>query len=407
MNLLFLINKNFIQSKSGGNFFSLISIITFSGIALGVAILIVTLTILDGFNNIVKEKILDFNSHIIITGFHRQNLSPPNVMNPFFEKHLSKNLVSVSPNISKAVIVKVGNKSEGIILNGIDLNNDNTNIKFHILEGNYSFKLDQSEGLIIGKKLATKLNAKVGDKMTIFALANDKLPSYENPAAIYQFLISGIYESGMAEYDDLIAYCDINFANSFFDMKNQVSGYNIKLNDLSKIDSLSNVLTDHLRHPFYVRSFSQLHPQIFTWLELQKKPIPIILGLITLIAVFNIVGTLLMIVIEKTKQIGVLKTLGLNQSKISKIFIIQGLVLASIGILIGNFLALTFSLLQKHFNIISLPDTVYFLSSVPITIDLYHYILVDSITLILAFFAAYIPSRIAGKTNPISSIKFN
>lgn len=407
MNFSLFVSKKFINSKQSGNFFSLISLITISGIALGVAVLIITLTILDGFEKTVAKKILDFNSHINISGFHRNNLPPLQTMNKFFNKNIKNSAKSISPFIAKTVLIKSGNFTEGIILNGIDPQNDNSRISQYIIEGEYSFLSDNFEKIIVGKKLADKMNIKTGNKITVFSLKNDKLPSYENPPAIEQFTVAGIYESGMADYDDLTAYCHINTANSFFDMNGLISGYNIQLKKINEIDSVANFLSDKLPYPFYVRSFTKMHPQIFTWLDLQKKPIPIILGLITLVAVFNIIGTLLMMVLEKTRQIGILKTLGAKKINISSIFIYQGMFLAVIGVFSGNVLAFVLSYLQKSFNIISLPESVYFISSVPININIYHYLLIDSITIFLAFLATFIPSRYAAKTNPISSIKFN
>ena len=137
------------------------------------------------------------------------------------------------------------------------------------------------------------------DEITVFGLRNDQAPSMDNPPSIVQFRVAGIYESGLSEYDDLNAFINISTAQNMFGMGSLISGYNIKVKDIGKLKTLSDELQDFLGYPYYVRTIFQVHQNIFTWLDLQKKPIPIVLGLIIFVAVFNIVGTLLMLVLER------------------------------------------------------------------------------------------------------------
>ena len=148
-----------------------------------------------------------------------------------------------------------------------------------------------------------------------------------------------------------------------------------------------------------------INKHIFTWLELQQKPIPIVLGLIIIVAIFNIVGALLMLIIQKTEAIGVLKSMGANRKQIIQIFVFQGLFLAGVGIILGNFLAFILSWIQNTYKIISLPSQIYYLSSVPIFIDVKVYILISLLGIILAFLASLIPSFIASRIQPIKAIK--
>jgi lipoprotein-releasing system permease protein len=211
----------------------------------------------------------------------------------------------------------------------------------------------------------------------------------------------------MAEYDDIHAYCNFKIAENFFEINDEVTGYNINLADISKIDSIKQVLNAQLPYPFHVRTYKELNRQVFTWLELQKQPIPIILGLIIIVAIFNIVGALLMLVIQKTEAIGVLKSMGTSKLQIVQIFVLQGLYLAAIGIALGNIIAFTLSWLQNTYKIIPLPEQIYFLSSVPISINLDTYIIVSLLALLLCFLASLIPSYIASRIRPIAAIKFN
>ncbi len=404
--MFFYIAKKYIKSNKDSRFFSLFSVITIIGITIGVAVVILALSVLQGFETSISEKIVNLNAHLKVTGFSNRNLPGYKEIIPEMKKDFDQ-IESVSPFTSKLAIIKYKRLSEGISLIGIDTLNDNSNLRRYIVEGKFSTAISGDlHGVIIGKRLAEKLFIKIGDDITIFSIKNDNIPSPENPPAISKFKVTGIYESGMSEYDDLFAYTDLNFTQSFFGMNNKISGYNIKLKDISQIESMEIKLQDYFRYPYYVRSIYRIHQNIFTWIDLQKEPIPIVLGLIILVAVFNIIGTILIIVLEKTGAIGILRSLGATRSTILKIFLTQGTIVSIVGIIFGNLLAFLLSILQIKFNIISLPGTVYFVTSVPLVIEPIHYIVVSSVTLVLSFFSSLIPSYIAANIKTVNAIKF-
>ena len=266
---------------------------------------------------------------------------------------------------------------------------------------------EQSQNIIIGKKIADKLFLDVGDKVTVFALHNDQIPSPDNLPSIEKFTVSGIFESGMAKYDDLYAYTSLKSAQNLFAIGDDITGYDIKLGDISKIDSLTRHLERTLRYPHSVRSIYQIHRNIFTWIELQKEPIPIVLALIILVAVFNIVGTLLMIVLEKTNAVGILKSLGARGRQITSIFLLQGIVLAIAGIIFGNLLAVVLIEIQVQFDVITIPSDVYFMSRVPLFLTADTIILVSAVTFLLSIAASVIPSIVASRIKPISALRFS
>ena len=273
-----------------------------------------------------------------------------------------------------------------------------------------TFDLAQTDSLpkiILGKKLAEKLFVKTHDVVTVFSLQKDEMPTFDNPPSIEQFKVAAIFESGMSEYDDMNAFINISEAQNIFGMGNLVSGFNIKVKDFASINSLAENMQDNLRYPFYVRTVFQIHQNIFTWIDLQKEPIPIILGLIIFVAVFNIIGTLLIIVLERTNSVGILRSLGANRKLVMKVFLIHSLFISTIGILTGNVLAYILSLLQIRFDIISLPGKVYFVSKVPMAVDLDNYLLVTLITFLVSLAASLIPAFIASRIKPISAIRFN
>ena len=406
MSFPLFISKKFTLSKKDSRFITLISSISIVGICMGVATLIIALSILEGFEETIRKKIIDFDSHIQISSY--QTLLPnyrrimPNIrelLNPFVE--------DISPYASNLAIISSKFVQEGVNIKGILPENKSLKLKENIILGTYSFASDKNPAIIIGKKLADKIFATVGEEVTIFALNKNQIPSLDNLPNIQKFVVTGIFESGMAEYDDLNAYTNIEEAQSLFNFGDNISGYDIKLNNISKIDSLTTLLSKDLRYPHSVRSIYQKHRNIFTWIELQKKPIPIVLGLIIIVAVFNIIGSLLMIVLEKTNAIGILKSLGAMNRHISRIFVYQGIFLAMIGIILGNILAYSLMSLQLRYNIISLPSSVYFTSTVPIILTSKIFIGVSLITLILCLTASFIPSYIASRVKPLSSLRFS
>ncbi len=403
---LFIVNK-YLRSQRFSFLFSFVSLITIGGIALGVTVVTIALSVLDGFDSIVSEKIINFNSHIIITSYGERDLDENSDIEKLITTNLDEKLLSYSKFIAKNSIIKSKNNSEGVSLLGIDPEKNNLGIVDMIKFGEYFQSSSDKKEIILGKKLAEKLKLNVGDKVTLFTLQNSKLPSYTNPPMISQFFVTGIFESGMPEYDDLKAYIPLSLAKSILKMENSISGYNVKLKDISEIDLQVERLQESLRYPYYVRSIFQQHQNIFTWIDLQKKPIPIVLGLIVLVAVFNIIGTILMNILERTSQIGILKSMGASRKQILRIFLIQGIYLGTIGIVLGIAFSLLLSQLQLSFNIIELQESVYFLNSAPIDINFSNYFIVSVTAFILTILSSVIPSIVASKIDPISAIRFN
>ncbi len=288
MSFPFFVSKKFVLSKKGSKFITFISSISIVGISLGVATLIIALSILSGFAQTLTNKIIDFDSHITISSY-QSTLPDYREMEPKIKKMISPYAEEVNPFISKLAIISSKKVKEGVNIKGISLNNNALKVRNNIVAGN--FDLADSNSIVIGRKLADKLYVGLGDKVIIFALKNDKIPQAGNLPNIEQFKVTGIFESGMAEYDDLFAYVNLKSAQNLFSLGDNINGYDIRLNNISKIDSLTKYLSEQLHYPHKVASIYQTHRNIFTWIDLQKKPIPIVLGLIIIVAVFNIIGT--------------------------------------------------------------------------------------------------------------------
>ena len=294
---------------------------------------------------------------------------------------------------------------EGILVKGIIPGTDLSSGRNKILQGDTSLiPIDTIYSrIIIGDKLANKLGCKIGEKVIVFGL--NGIPSPVNQPRIKQFKIAGIYESGLRDYDDLLIYTDLRTSQKLFEMDTAVSAIEMNVNDITQVDSIAEKIRNTIHYPHYTRTLYQLYKELFTWVALQKAPTPIILGLIIIVATFNIIGTLLMLVLEKTQSIGILKSLGCSNMDIMKIFIIDGMIIGTSGIVIGNIIGLGISLLELKFKFFSLPEQ-YYMKNVPILIQPEYILLISLVTGILIFLATIIPSYIASRFDPVKSIRF-
>jgi lipoprotein-releasing system permease protein len=409
MSLTFFLTKKYFKSKKDSRFISAISVITIFGITLGVTVVIMALSILDGFENVVSQKIINFNSHIKVTSFGNRNLASPVLEIPYIKAQFGDSFTKILPFVSKLSIIKSKNVTEGITLLGINPESASNEFKDFIKQGSFDLEgnINNQPKIVLGEKLAEKLFVKIGSRITIFSLKKDQIPTPDDPPAIMQFIVSGIYESGISDYDDLNAFIEFRTAQNLFGMGNKISGYNIKVKDISKLNMLADSLQEYLHYPYYVRTIFQIHQNIFTWLELQKKPIPLVLGLIIFVAVFNIISTLLIIVLERIKTIGILRSLGSNRKLIIKLFLLHSLYLTIFGIIAGNILAFILSIIQIKYGVISLPESIYFVNKAPVFINPNNYLLITCVTLAVASIASLLPAWIASRIRPISAIKFD
>jgi lipoprotein-releasing system permease protein len=404
MSFEFFITKRYIKSTRITGFISFITLISIIGIMLGTSALIIALSISNGFEKELKEKVIGFTSHIQVSKFDVR-YTEKNDWESFEKIKMISNVRAVSPFAGREAIIRSSYGIDGVYLKGVLPEYDFSIIKRNIVEGKYDF--DESDGLpkiIIGRKLANKLGVELGDKVVILAI--DPNNPYLSAPKIEQFKISGIYETGMAEYDDIFVYVLLKHAQYLLDLGNKVSGFDVTVENVDFIDETALLIQDKLGYPYYTRTMYQMYRNLFAWLELQKKPVPIVLGLIIIVAVFNIIGTLLMMVLEKTKEIGILKSMGANSRSIMKIFIFQGIFIGIVGTTLGNLLAYILCRVQLDYKPLSLPEDIYFMNSVPILLEASNFITVSIATLVLTFIATLIPSAIASRVQPVEAIRF-
>ncbi len=360
---------------------------------------------MNGFELEIKNKVAGLVSHIQINSFDQKGISDyPSVIKKVKENY--KGVTGISPYVQREGLIKFKDNVEGIVLKGIDPATDISTAKSRIIQGEFNLApVDTTfSRILIGEKLAQKLNIQAGSKVFVFGLKG--IPSPVNPPKIKQFIVAGTYETGLKDYDDVIIYTDMKTTQNLFEFGDNITGIELNMNNIDNLDNQSTEINEMLGYPYNAKSMFRIFRALFTWVELQKTPAPIILSMIILVATFNIIGTLLMLVLEKTNSIGILKSLGSSSVDIMKIFIFDGLIIGVIGIIIGNILGIGLCLLEMKFKFFALPE-FYYMKSVPILLQPEYIIIISLISFVLCFFATTIPAYFASKTSPLKALKFS
>jgi lipoprotein-releasing system permease protein len=395
----------YLRSRRNAGFFSFIAAIAIIGVTLGTATLIVALSVLGGFEREITEKVIGFTSHVQVMGFQNLPLKDHRATVARLEEAFPV-VTAVSPYVSREALIRSRSGVDGILLKGVDPALENSAAQKYMVAGEYMIDHEQGApaGLVIGRKLAARLGVQVGEKVVVFGIGR---LLEGGQARVMQFRVTGMYESGMAEYDDVYAYTDIREAQILFQLGDAVTGYDLRLSRVDSAAAVAERISDLLGYPHYARTVFDSYRNLFSWIELQKKPIPIILGLIIIVATVNIIGTLLMMVLDKTREIGVLASLGATRWGITSIFLRQGLRISLVGTGAGNLLAFGLCFAQMEFRFFSLPSDIYFMTSVPILLRWEYFAVVSGITIALCLLSALIPARLASSLNPVTAIRFS
>lgn len=403
--LLRYIAQRFSASGNNKRFLNFARTVAFISVILGSMALIISLSVLDGFENELKNNAVKFTSHIKLKAFDNKPIQNFSILKQKLKSNYPE-ISEIAPVIEKESLISTKSFVEGVVIKGISSEYDLTNINENIIDGKFKFTELLSNEIIIGKRLADKLKVRLNDEVIIYAMQGEELTQFLMPN-IEKFKVIGIYETGMAQYDDIYIYIPFQKSLNFFQMgSNSCSSIDIMLKDILQSNKITKKINKEIGYPYYALSVFELHSSIFAWIEMQKAPIPLVLGLISIVAVLNIITILLITVVEKTHSIGILRALGMPRINIVKIFIIQGLSIGIIGTFIGSLIGLIFGLLQQQFGLISLEGDIYFLDKLPIHFELWHFVVVILTATTLSFFATLVPSIIASSIKPIRAIRF-
>ncbi|HLF13444.1 MAG TPA: ABC transporter permease [Bacteroidota bacterium] len=397
------IARRFFMTARRSALLSFISTIAIAGVCLGTAALIIALSILDGFEREIKEKVISFTSHIHVTGYGNKPLDDPGRSVGLIGA--VPGIRSVMPYAAREGMIRSRQGVEGVYLKGIDTTRDDGRLRAQVTGGGYfSGAAGPVAQVVIGKSLAWKLGVSPGDTVFVFALAGEGAAGLSPRGK--KFVVAGTFESGMTEYDEVFAATTLDAAGDLFRLSGRVTGFDVMVDDLARIDTIAAGIESALGYPHAARSVFSVYRNLFSWAELQKQLSPILLSLIVIVATVNIVGTVLMFVLEKSREIGVLKSMGAGVAMIRKIFLYQGVLIGAAGVLLGNLVALVLLWIQAEYAPLSLPADIYYMNTVPVMFDPWNFVIVSALTLLLSYLTTIIPAHAAGRTDPVKIFRF-
>lgn len=401
----YIAGKYFRGNKRESRFLSFIKIMAIGGVAAGSAGLLIALSIVHGFKSTINEKIVGFAPHVTVTSYMGDPLFRADTLQTFIGS--IDGVGNVQPVVLGQVMIQGSRDASGTLIKGVPAEGDVTDLRAYISEGHYDITIQESglPGIIIGTALARTIGASIGDRVTAYAI--DGMPTPFNTPEIRQFILTGIYQTGIARFDDNFALTDIATVRMLFNLgPHKASAMEITASNPSTIKQVHESIRNKTSFPFVSESIYQRYRNIFAWVDLQEETIPLVIGVMIIVAAFNLIGTVLMMVLERIKDIGILKTIGAKSKAIRQIFLLEGLFVAFTGLLIGILLSLLFYWLQITYEIIPLSEENYYMSTAPVEPHLFDFIIVTAVTIILCALASWLPARIAAKTDPVNVLSF-
>ncbi len=395
------IARRYLRSRRRENFISFISLISIVGVAIGVATLNFVMAMMNGFETEIRQRIIDTTAHITVYSYAGdgfvdwQSLSEKVKTVP--------EVVATAPNIFYKSVIGSGDANDGVFVKGIDpqYEFDVSRLHENIVAGeiNLGETADSLPGIVIGRELAGILNVKLGGEVVLASLKQKKMTLTLQPK-YKKFVVTGIFETGMNEYDGNLAYISIPVAQDLFKLDDIVTGLQVKVRDFYRSQEVARNIEEVVGSPYYAVDWSERHKNLFGWMTLEKYGMSIVVGLIVAVAAFNIVTTLIMLVIEKRKDIAILKSMGANRKQVMKIFMFQGTLLGFVGTIAGTILGFTLCWVQQTFDIVAIPGEIYFINSLPIDMRVVEFAIVAGASVIISFLATLYPSRRAARLFP-------
>lgn len=396
----------------GRSFLRFVTYVAIGGVALGVAALLLSLAIVRGFSQEITDKIVGFGAHVQVQSYFQEK--PLTSASSLHATLMSTDGVTEAvPRIESVVLLRQSEQSiDGVRLLGTD--RPPGYLQKQLEEGAFQGNDIETDRppLVVGASLADRLGLEIGQTVTAFSLreGGEENQGFQiRRPRLKQFVVTGIYDTALANIDDNFAFTTLSAARSIVGLsEGAVTRFDVTVRDFSRVDSVATKIEQRIGFPATARTIYQLQPfaSLFAWVNLQQGIIPLVIGVIVIVGAFNIVGALLMMILEKTREIGILQSLGTSQRALKRLFLTLGLLIGAVGTSIGATLALTLGYLQQQFELIPLPAEAYYMTTAPIELNPLDYVVVSVITLALCGLAAYVPARVAARVEPVEAIRF-
>jgi lipoprotein-releasing system permease protein len=414
MNLPYFIAQRLIKGRREGTSFSRpINVIAIVGIAMGLAVMILAVAILTGFKQQIREKVVGFGANIQIMNFD-SNISfettpISDTQNFIPEIKRIPGIKHIQVFATKAGIIRTDEDIQGVVLKGIGKDFDWSYFKSNMVDGSVFTVTDtgRTDKVIISKKIADMLRLKTGDSFAMLFI--------QDPPRMRKFTISGIYETSLEEFDKMYVFCDIKHIQRLNGWRDdQVSGFEVFINDFGKLDELTAAVRDAVGYKiaeedtkFKVTNIRIRYPQIFDWLNFQDINVIIIILLMLIVAGFNMISGLLILILEKTNMIGVLKSLGTEDITIRRVFLYQAAYLIGKGLFWGNLIGIGLAYIQLKTGLITLDPSSYYIKTVPVNLELIHIVLLNAGTMAAIIIMLLVPSQLISRISPVKAIRYD
>jgi len=400
-------SRRYLKAKRKQGFISIITGISILGIMIGVMALIVVLAVMNGFREDLLKKILGVNSHLLILSHRGGITNTETVMEKAMEV---EGVVAATPFIYSQVMVKHSGNISGAVLRGLDPKTAGRVISIESMIRDASLDVlkssgDEPRGIILGSELSRQIGALPGDMVTVISPIG-RLTPLGRVANEAGFQVRAIFESGMYDYDSSLVYLSLQDAQEFLSLKGEVTGIELRVRDVDESDTIAVSVQEKLDYPYWTKDWKMMNKSLFSALKLEKVTMFIILIMIVLVGALNIISSLVMLVMEKTRDIAILRTMGASSKSIMRIFIYQGLFIGLVGTALGIVFGSFLCYILARYQFIELPPDVYYLTTLPVRMEWFDIVLIAAAAVVISFLATIFPSLQASKVNPVEALRY-
>lgn len=397
----------YLKAKRKQTFISIITVISVVGVMVGVMALVVVLSVMNGFRADLMSKILGVNSHLLVLNFEGAFKDYKEVGTKIGEV---EGVVASTPFIYSQVMLNRAGNVSGAVLRGIDPKNAGkvVSIERMIKEGSLNALINSQNELpaiVIGQELSRQLGAYLGDILSVVSPEGKLTPLGRAPNT-RRYKVTAIFESGMYEYDASMVYISLKEAQDFLGIGDRVTGLEVRVDDVYQSDKIARSIQDNLGYPYWTKDWKVMNRSLFSALKLEKITMFVILTMIVLVGALNIISTLVMVVMEKTRDVAILRAMGATAKSIMSIFMLQGVFVGIVGTMAGLASGLGICHLLAKYKFISLPSDIYYISTLPVRVEFWDVSFVALAAVAISFLATIYPSWYASKLDPVEAIRY-